>query len=457
MALSYAQFPGDGVTPTFAVPFPYLAKGHVSVRVNLVPVSFTWDDGQTVRISPGYEPGVVEVRRTTPRETPMVDFQDGSVLVETDLDLSALQTFYIVQEAIDIAGGTLELKADGSYGAAGRRISDIGDPTSPRDAVTKQYHDGTFLPQMNALLAAAVVARDGSVTARQAAEAALAAAVAARDLALQYRDTTKGYRDEVAAWNTNVNAKSANVDAKSANVDTKASTVDTQSAQVASDRTATQGFRNEAETFKNAAAASADRAATFDPSSYYSKTEINGTVSGLNTSIGAASTAASNANANANARVSKAGDTMSGDLTIYKVYPMVHLVYPNVFHWRIYTDSNARLYINNGDNGSGGISIGPGGDVNTAQLGDLYTFVANARNGAYNDAYNNIMPSVSDRVHRVRMVGYGEIGGTGGMSNCAPGVFTGAAGTPYGAQTFGYRTLQQHIPSQGGYVNVYVE
>ncbi len=474
MALSFSQYQGDGSNRLFATPATgFLSRDHISVTVDGVAVAFLFIHDGLIQTAAAPAAGtVVEVRRTTPREQPLTDFVDGSTLTESDLDTATLQTFYLAQEAYDIAGGTLGIQSDGSYSANNRRIGTMADPVQPQDAVNKRYFDGTFLPQQQALLHQTTAEKSAAVAARTGSETALAAVLTARDLTLQYRDTTRGYRDEVAAWNANVNAKSANVDTKSANVDTKsanvdakASTVDTQAAAVAGDRVAVLGYRNEAEAFKNAAARSAADAALFDPSSYYTKTEINGTVSGLNTSIGAASTAASNANANANARVSKSGDTMTGNLMINKTYPMINLYYPSVYHWRVFVDSDATLRVGNGDTGAVNFTLYTNGTARHAN--ELYvgstTIQTNGnvlltwRGQWLSEAIGNLESWVNDRVHRVRMVGYGEIGGTGGMSNCAPGVFTGASGTPYGAQVFGYRTLQQHIPSAGGYVNVYVE
>jgi len=306
MALSYVQYEGNGTQQSFAIPFPYLDKSHIEVRVALDVTAYTWDDPGTIRIAPAPAPGaVVEARRITPRENRMVDFVDSSVLTETDLDLAQMQTFYIVQEAIDIAGGTLELLADGSYGAGGRRIKELGNPIEARDAVTKEYYEATFLPQLQALLNQTTTARDGAVTARQGSEAARDAAIAARDLALQYRDTANSHRQAAATSEANAatSAAAANTQAQNANsaralaqrwaahpVNTDVDGAGTRSAlhyatftaqaqqAVANDRTAvetaraaTQGFRNEAETFKDQAAASAAAAATFDPSTYARK------------------------------------------------------------------------------------------------------------------------------------------------------------------------------------------
>jgi len=293
MALSYVQYEGNGTQQSFAIPFPYLDKSHIEVRVALDVTAYTWDDPGTIRITPAPAPGaVVEARRITPRDTRMVDFVDSSVLTESDLDLANTQTFYIVQEAIDIAGGTLELLADGSYGAGGRRIKELGNPIEARDAVTKEYYEATFLPQLQALLNQTTTTRDGAVTARQGAETALAAAVAARDLALQYRDTANSHRQAAATSEANAATSAAGALTQAQNAATSATTANTHRTAAETARTgaetartgaegardtalthrnSAQGFRNEAETFKDQAAASAAAAATFDPSTYARK------------------------------------------------------------------------------------------------------------------------------------------------------------------------------------------
>lgn len=297
MALSYVQYEGDGSTETFAIPYLYLDKSHIEVRVALDLSTFTWDDPNTIRISPAPPAGaVVEARRFTPRETRMVDFTDGSVLTESDLDLATIQTFYIVQEAIDIAGGTLELLADGSYGAGGRRIQEVGSPIGPRDAVTKEYHDGTFLPQMTNLLNLATAAKDGAVTARGGAEAALAAAIAARDLALSYRNTADAHRAAAATSEANALASKNAAALSESNAASSATTAGNHKdaaqtartgAEAARDltlgyRDTAKNHRDAAEGFKDAAAASAAAsaaaAATFDPASFIPKS--GGTATG---------------------------------------------------------------------------------------------------------------------------------------------------------------------------------
>lgn len=96
-------YTGDGVTETFAVPFPYLSKEHVKVEYLGVPVVFYWETPSTVRPAIVPESGTfLTVYRETPRDHRIVDFSDASMLTAKDLDTSALQSFFLQQELLDI-------------------------------------------------------------------------------------------------------------------------------------------------------------------------------------------------------------------------------------------------------------------------------------------------------------------------------------------------------------------
>ncbi len=136
--------------------------------------------------------------------------------------------------------------------------------------------------------------------------------------------------------------------------------------------------------------------------------------------------------------------------------PSLWLHYPSVKRGRLWIKPDGSLNWTDVE-GQNHFFISPTGAVWTQQFGDLNTRIETRANDYANAAIAAATAICNDRVYRVRMVGYGETGGTGGMTNVAPGVFTGAAGSAYGAHTFGYRTLQQHIPAMGGWVNVSVE
>ena len=139
MAYSYVRYEGDGSNTSFAFTFPYIDQSHVKVRVNGVLTSYTWLSAYTVTVSPAPAIGaVVEVRRETPKETAPVDFTDGSVLLESQLDLITNFNLYSAQEALDAAEGSLVEDSTGNYNAGNKRITNLAAPVNPGDAVNKQ-------------------------------------------------------------------------------------------------------------------------------------------------------------------------------------------------------------------------------------------------------------------------------------------------------------------------------
>jgi len=102
MANSYVQYVADGLTQDFTVTFPYLSADHVAVTVNGASAAFTWVDATTVRVTSMPTSGqTVRISRTTPRNARVVDFSDGNMLKESDLDSQIDQLFFISQEALD--------------------------------------------------------------------------------------------------------------------------------------------------------------------------------------------------------------------------------------------------------------------------------------------------------------------------------------------------------------------
>lgn len=101
MALSYVETNGDGVTTNFAIPFSYLDRTHIHVYISDVEtLSFTWVNAATIQITPAPPSGTgnVLIQRVTPRNAALVDYNNGSVLFDTDLDTATLQMLFVVQE-----------------------------------------------------------------------------------------------------------------------------------------------------------------------------------------------------------------------------------------------------------------------------------------------------------------------------------------------------------------------
>jgi hypothetical protein len=168
MALSFIQYPANGVTDTFNIPFPYLSKSHIQVKVNgVVDAGITFPTDATVKTSTVPTNGaIVEVRRVTPNSNRLVDFADGSLLGEGDLDQSALQNFYVMQEVTDNVDSRLPLGADNTWDAQSKRIQNVADGNNATDAVNRGQVDAILQPYANAAQAAQSAAESAKTQAQ---------------------------------------------------------------------------------------------------------------------------------------------------------------------------------------------------------------------------------------------------------------------------------------------------
>jgi len=105
---------GNGSTNSFAISFSFLANNEVDVTVGGVLKTLDTHytiSGSTVTFTSGNTPGngvAIKFQRDTNISTKKVDFTDGSVLTETDLDTNADQVLFAQQEIIDKLGGIEE-------------------------------------------------------------------------------------------------------------------------------------------------------------------------------------------------------------------------------------------------------------------------------------------------------------------------------------------------------------
>lgn len=160
---SYALYPGDGTTTNFVIPFPYLDPAHILVKVDGVSASFSFLNANTIKLATPAPAGkVVEIRRATVQATAPVDFTDGSVLREVDLDKLVLFATYAAQESIDTQLRTIYQKGNGDYTAGGFRLADVADPVNMTDAVNRQYFENVYTPQMQSLLSQANAAKSAA-------------------------------------------------------------------------------------------------------------------------------------------------------------------------------------------------------------------------------------------------------------------------------------------------------
>jgi len=154
MAISYQDYTAtsDQVANGFSFSFPYLSDNtgvallDVYVQgVKLATAAYTISTSpQKIVITSGNVAvgNAVSIVRNSSTSEALVDFVNGSVLTETDLDRGYQHGFYLSQEAAEGAGGEqLSKKGGTDYDADGVKITDLADPTTAQDAATKNYVD----------------------------------------------------------------------------------------------------------------------------------------------------------------------------------------------------------------------------------------------------------------------------------------------------------------------------
>jgi hypothetical protein len=112
LAYSKISYSADGMADSFTVPFEYISQVDVQVSVNGVlktlGTDYTFPSSSYIKFN-AKPTGTVFLQRITPRDHRLVDFQDATVLTESDLDTSAKQSLFIAQESLDTAVGALRV------------------------------------------------------------------------------------------------------------------------------------------------------------------------------------------------------------------------------------------------------------------------------------------------------------------------------------------------------------
>jgi len=138
VAYSYVRYTGNGTTASYTFPFQYISPDHVQVRVDGETAIFSFLNANTVTISPTPAlDSVVEIKRVTPKDNVPVNFTDGSVLLERDLDLLATFDLYIAQEAADAVADTISVDSLGRWDAQGKRLGNLAPAVAADEAVIK--------------------------------------------------------------------------------------------------------------------------------------------------------------------------------------------------------------------------------------------------------------------------------------------------------------------------------
>lgn len=174
MALSRVTIPGDGVTDTFTVSFAlgYINEADVTARVgdeadglgDPVYRNITFLSPELLQID-GTPAGVgvpVVFERTVVDDSLLVDYVNGDIINDTNLNTAQKQALMLVHQVLD--GRFSAIDDDIDLGQ--HRITNSAEPVNPTDLVTKQYVDATIpgLVSDTAAYAAAALASANTAT-----------------------------------------------------------------------------------------------------------------------------------------------------------------------------------------------------------------------------------------------------------------------------------------------------
>ena len=145
MPYSYVTYTGNGATTNYSIPFTYIQKTDVEVYVDnvlkTVTTDYTWPNTTSITFnSPPANGKEIKIKRNTTKASKLVDFTDGSILSSSNLDLSADQMLYVVQELYDASttnvtgnwtptnasGGVVLSNTSGTYTKIGNYVILVG-------------------------------------------------------------------------------------------------------------------------------------------------------------------------------------------------------------------------------------------------------------------------------------------------------------------------------------------
>ncbi|WWT40676.1 hypothetical protein [Klebsiella phage 175002] len=143
-----ATYALDGSTREFSVPFDYLSRRFVKVRVFnsttstelVLGTDYRFATATSIRTTVALDSslGNIEIRRETSATDRVVNFADGSILSASDLNASQVQAVHIAEEARDLFDTSLSLSPTGFLDAKGRQIKNLAAGVDNNDAATVQ-------------------------------------------------------------------------------------------------------------------------------------------------------------------------------------------------------------------------------------------------------------------------------------------------------------------------------
>ena len=150
MANTYVDYTAVAAQTDYNFSFEYLRDEHVKVKVNgseVTNFTIVTSPVQLIRFNtaPAASASIKIYRDSRGDYSPLVDFVDGSILTENELDEGYKHNLFLSQEASEGTGGEqLTKKGLEHYDAEGNKIINLFAPSDNTDAANKAYVDQTI-------------------------------------------------------------------------------------------------------------------------------------------------------------------------------------------------------------------------------------------------------------------------------------------------------------------------
>lgn len=148
MAVTQNTSVGDGTTRLFPFTFEYIKQADVNVTVDGVlqpTTAYSFATATSIELNTAPSAGVsVRIYRTTDVDDIRATYFAGSAIRAQDLNNNAEQLLFSVQERADQYVTTENATFVNDVNLNSNRLTNVADPTSPQDAVTKQYLEDNY-------------------------------------------------------------------------------------------------------------------------------------------------------------------------------------------------------------------------------------------------------------------------------------------------------------------------
>ncbi len=173
---SFTNHTGNGTAGPFSISFSYLSEAEVDVTVGgvlkTITTHYTFTSATQITFTSGNEPAngaVIKIQRDTNIGAKKVDFNDGSVLTESDLDTQNDQLLFGLQELSDEyvkRNGTQSITGnlvfEGSTDDNNETTLAITDPTADR-TITLPDRSGTVITSGDTGTVTSTMIEDGTI------------------------------------------------------------------------------------------------------------------------------------------------------------------------------------------------------------------------------------------------------------------------------------------------------